>query len=136
MGIIIIDRWHTYSTIICINHVASCSWLEDQLEARPTPAMSREAVRERLSPIERLLRRDWASLPSAVTIARSNEGGFTPLAHTRMLEKEVVDMVERVYPSVAWRTRSSQSVDAVVLEQLAAKIESARVADRLLYSSE
>ena len=65
----------------------------------PKPFITKADVDARLAPIQRLLTRLLPSRPCLVTIARSNEGAFTPLNATLLLEDAVMSMLRAVYSS-------------------------------------
>ena len=64
---------------------------------RPAAKFQPRDVLRRLRPVEALLRRMLPSRPCLVTIARSNEGAFTPLQATMVVEKAVLEMLESLY---------------------------------------
>ena len=56
---------------------------------------------ERLHDVHRVLEQLLPSRPCLITIARSNEGAFTPLNTTLLLEDEVLSMLRSLWPSVS-----------------------------------
>lgn len=67
---------------------------------RPPPAkpvIERAEAEERLSTLRHVLRGLLPARPCAVTLARSNEGAFTPLGATLMLEDAALDMLRELY---------------------------------------
>jgi hypothetical protein len=99
-----------------------------QLVAGPPPSLPRPEVARRLSGVEKMLRQRWGASrpPCAVTVARSLEGGYTPVAHARLLEEQVVAMVRRVFHGTDWTYSTSRTVNASVLDELSRRIEAAR----------
>ena len=57
----------------------------------PAPLVS-VRVAERIAQLEAALRRSTSSAPSLVTIARSNEGGYTPIEATAELERRLASL--------------------------------------------
>ena len=67
--------------------------LEPPLKTEITAA----EIAERVAGIEHLLHALLPSRPCLVTIARSNQGAFTPLRWTMSMEDAIVEMLERLY---------------------------------------
>ena len=71
---------------------------------KPRPSkrfITRAEVLERLHDVHRVLEQLLPSRPCLITIARSNEGAFTPLNTTLLLEDEVLSMLRSLWPSVS-----------------------------------
>lgn len=100
-----------------------------QLTVEPPQPPSRAEVARRLSGIEMLLTRHWGASrpPCAITVARSLEGGYTPIGYARLLEEETVAMVRRVFHRTKWAYSTARTVDASVLSELSDRIDVARL---------
>ena len=85
-------RWLCKLTVQCRRIV-----YELELEPPTKLEISQAEIADRVAGIEELLRDLLPSRPCLVTIARSNQGGFTPLRWTMAMEDAVVAMLERVY---------------------------------------
>lgn len=119
-------RW-ACKAMTALTDLCAVSVQSQLVGGRPLP-LQPHTVRSRLSHVERLLTTQWGARrpPCAVTIARSLEGGYTPIAHTRLLEEQVVAMIRRVFHSRHWRYDTSRTVLTTVLDELSRRIEAAR----------
>ena len=70
---------------------------ELDLEPPPKPEISQVEIADRVAGVEVVLRDLLPSRPCLVTIARSNQGAFTPLRWTMAMEDAVIAMLERLY---------------------------------------
>ena len=91
------DFKHTLSWLC--NLTVQCHRIMHERELEPPlkPEITDAEIRERVSGVYRVLKALLPSRPCLITIARSNQGAFTPLRWTMAIEDAILVMLEQLY---------------------------------------
>ena len=71
--------------------------MEKGLEPPRKPVVTPEEISSRVAGVRRVLHALLPSRPALATIARSNQGAFTPLRWTMEIEDALLEMLDEVY---------------------------------------